>query len=148
MPDAFPTPAQLLPQEPPMVLIDEVVAWRGGSVTCRARLRHGQPFVVSGRASALVLLEYMAQAAGCNAGLAARERGDRIAVGLLLGTRELELGTTRLSVDDELEIHARHVFGDERLGSFECEVRRDDVIIGTAVLNVFAADRERMSELP
>ncbi len=144
----FPSPAELLPQEPPMVLIDEVSTWRAATVVCRSRVRSGQPYVVSGRASALVCIEYMAQAAGCNAGLAARERGDRIAVGLLLGTRELELATAKLSVGDELEIEARHVFGDEKLGSFECKVTRDGEVIARAILNVFAADRERMAELP
>lgn len=131
-----------------MVLIDAVESWRASTVVCRAKVRSGQPYVVSGRASALVCLEYMAQAAGCNAGLAARERGDRIAVGLLLGTRELELGATKLSVGDDLRVEARHVFGDQRLGSFECEVSREGQVIARAVLNVFAADRERMAELP
>ena len=60
----------------------------------------------------------MAQTVGAYAGCARAGPGSPSSIGYLLGTRELSLGVDAFDVGDELVIEARHVWGDEQLGSF------------------------------
>lgn len=137
---SFPPVADLLPQDPPMIVVDELVAFDGTRAIVRATVREGQAWVVDGRVRTTFCIEYMAQAVGCNAGMRARALGRKIRVGFLLGSRELTLATDWLYVGDEIVISARHVFGDEKLGSFECELRRGDELVAAGTLNVFAGE--------
>lgn len=123
-----------------MILLDALVSFEGTTAVAEARIREGQPWVHEGRVPATFCIEYMAQAVGCYAGMTARERGQPVRIGFLLGTRELTLDAECLYVGDRLTISARHVFGDEKLGSFECEIQRGDERIASATLNVFRGD--------
>lgn len=137
---SLPPVAQLLPHDAPMILVDELLSFEGPLAVVEARIREGQPWVHEGRVPATFCIEYMAQAVGCYAGMNARTRGTAIKIGFLLGTRELTLDADYLYVGDRLRISAKHVFGDEKLGSFECEIRRGDERIAAATLNVFKGD--------
>jgi predicted hotdog family 3-hydroxylacyl-ACP dehydratase len=123
-----------------MILVDELLSFEGPWAVVEARIRDGQAWVRDGRVPATFCIEYMAQTVGCYAGMTARSRGQDVRIGFLLGTRELTLEADYLYVGDRLTISAKHVFGDEKLGSFECEIRRDDERIATATLNVFRGE--------
>lgn len=137
---SFPPVVDLLPHDLPMILVDEVLSFEGPLAVVEATIREGQPWVREGRVPATFCIEYMAQAVGCYAGLNARSRGNEVKIGFLLGTRELTLEADYLYVGDRLTVSAKHVFGDEKLGSFECEIRRGDERMATATLNVFRGD--------
>lgn len=139
---SFPSVGELLPQDPPMIVIDELVEYDGTTAVAHARVREGQAWVQEGKVATTFCVEYMAQTVGCNAGMQAQKLGRKIKVGFLLGTRELTLSTDFLYVGDLLTIRAKHVFGNEKLGSFECELCRGDELIATATLNVFAGELE------
>jgi predicted hotdog family 3-hydroxylacyl-ACP dehydratase len=123
-----------------MVLIDEVLEAAEDRVVARVTLRATSPFVEDGRVPAIVAIEYMAQTIGAFAGLRARAAGGSPRIGFLLGTREMALEVDAFAVGDELTIEARHVFGDERLGSFRCEVRCGGSTLASAQLNVYEGD--------
>ncbi len=137
---SLPPVAELLPHAPPMVLIDELVEAAEGRVAARVTLRPDSPFVEDGRVPAIVAIEYMAQTIGAYAGLRARAAGGPPRIGFLLGTRELSLDVDAFAVGDELTIEARHVFGDEQLGSFQCELRRAGQTLASALVNVYEGD--------
>lgn len=141
---SFPQVSELLPQDPPMIVIDELVSYNEATVDVVAQIRAGQPWVQAGRVPATFCIEYMAQTIGCLAGMKAREEGRKLKIGFLLGTRELTLNVDYLYVGDQLRIHAKHVFGDEKLGSFSCELRRGDELVATATLNVFAGNLDEV----
>lgn len=145
--EPLPNPAELLPHDGPMVLLDRVASWDGKTVVVHATLRRRHGFVgEDGVASALVCIEYMAQAIGCAEGLKRREQdGEAITVGLLLGTREMKLDIDELVAGDELVVRATHGFSSARLASYSCEVRRGDQRIASADLNVFAGSAEELS---
>ena len=136
----FPSVAELLPHDPPMILIDEVCAWTEPIVRCRVKLREGSPFVRGGRAHAVVTLEYMAQTVGAYVGLWSRKRGEPIRIGYLLGARDVALEVDALDVGDEIIIEVQRVWGNDELGSFECKVERAGVPIASATLNVYRGD--------
>jgi predicted hotdog family 3-hydroxylacyl-ACP dehydratase len=84
----FPPVRELVPQRPPMLLLDAVIAWDGATrSTCTATVarrlaagrRRGMP--------AAALLEVMAQAVAALHGLRGRARGEPVRVGLLTGCR-------------------------------------------------------------
>jgi len=142
---AFLSVAEYLPHDPPMVLLDSVLAKEDGVVTCAVTLRDGAAFVSDGRLSAVVTLEYMAQAAGVFAGIEAKARRESIRWGFLIGCSELLLAVDALVVGDALVVSAKRVWGDARLGQFECLVTRADQRIASATLNVAQAD---IGEIP
>ncbi|PRQ07658.1 ApeP family dehydratase [Enhygromyxa salina] len=143
----LPPVAELLPHEPPMILIDELVEWSPTRSLVRAEVRASGPFTltgelpgeVGGQVPATVLLEYMAQAIAAAEGM--RGRGEARAPGLLLGTRELELDTPAIAVGDTLEIRVEHSFSDpdSGLACYDCEVHGSGQRLAAARVNVMLA---------
>jgi len=130
-----------------MVLLDELFAWDGETAICKMLIRHDMPFVVDSKVAAEVSLEYMAQAIGCAAGMKERERGRKLQIGLILGTREFKVPPESLSVGDQLEIGARRILGSDQLASFECWIDRKKKRIAEATINVYGAeDLEQIEE--
>ena len=136
----FPPVFDLIPHGQAMVLLDELHAWDGETAICRMLIRQEMPFVVDGSVAAEVCLEYMAQAIGCAAGMKERERGRKLQIGFILGTREFKMSPAPLSVGDQLEIGAKCIFGSEQIASFECWVDREKKRIAEATINVYGAD--------
>jgi predicted hotdog family 3-hydroxylacyl-ACP dehydratase len=130
--------AELVPHEPPMLLVDELVEWSPTRSRVRARVRAGGPFVVAGRMPSTILLEYMAQAIAVAEGAGEAPTSGERSPGLLLGTRELELDIQAVSVGDILEIVVERQFSDadSGLASYTCEVQREGQRLAAAVVNV------------
>ena len=145
LPMSFPAVSELLLHRAPMILIDEVLEAAEGRVVTRVTLRSSSPFVENERVSAVVAIEYMAQTIAAYAGLRARAAGGVPRIGYLLGTREMTLEIDAFAVGDELTIEARHVWGDDQLGSFECEVRRAGRVLVTALVKVYEGNEVRTS---
>lgn len=134
---AFPPVEQLVPQRPPMRLVDAVLAASDDAITCAAEVRAGDLFVRDGRAPAAVALEYMAQAIAAHAGLGARARGGEPAVGLIAACRSLELHADALVPGDLLEITAERAFVGP-LTEYRARVTRRGEPLAEAVLHVAA----------
>lgn len=133
----FPPIADLLPHSGAMVLLDEVVEHGEERIVTRVKLHASSLFAEGGRIPALVAIEYMAQTIGAYAGMRARALGQPIRIGYLLGTRELALRVDAFDPGDELVVEARHVFGDEQLGSFDCVVSRAGTAVASALVSVY-----------
>jgi predicted hotdog family 3-hydroxylacyl-ACP dehydratase len=140
------TPAELLPQTPPMLLVDEVVEYAFPHAAARVRIRPDSPFVEDGKVPALVALEYMAQAVGVIVGYQSLARGEPIRIGFLLGTRELSLEVDHFEVGDELIAEADHLFGDRTLGSFKCTVSLRGQVVASAQVSAFRSDDEEVPD--
>src|SRR5579871_4801612 len=75
---------QVVPHRPPMLLLDEVVAWDDAHTECRVFLRDDSPFVASGRVASTLAIEYMAQCIAVFVGMEAYLRGEAIPLGFLV----------------------------------------------------------------
>lgn len=137
----LPPLAEVVPQRPPMILLDALLEWAPGRARCAVRLGPDSPFMEKGRVRAVVALEYMAQAAAACAGMEARQAGLEPGEGLLLGSRDLELRVGHFSAGDALEVLVEREAGDERLVSFRCRVRRGEENVAAAVLTIYLRDR-------
>lgn len=139
-PAAFPPIQELLPHRGRMLLLDEVTAAGPGAVTCRVVIRMDSTFAEAGRVPGLVALEYMAQAVGAYAGLKARGLGQSVRIGYLLGSRDVTLPGSDFHAGDELFVEARHQFGDEAIGAFDCIVRLRGEVVASGCLNVYQGE--------
>jgi predicted hotdog family 3-hydroxylacyl-ACP dehydratase len=125
-----------------MRLLDEVVAAAPGAVACRVLIRSDSTFAEDGRVPGLVALEYMAQAVAAYAGLRARGQGQPVRIGYLLGSREVALPPEDFQAGDELLVEARHQFGEDAIGAFDCHVVLRGQVVASACLNVYQGDRK------
>ncbi|MDC0674293.1 ApeP family dehydratase [Nannocystis radixulma] len=132
---AFAPVAELVPQRPPMLLVDEVLAAGDDAITCAAVVRPDNLFAVAGRVHASVVLEYMAQAIAAFAGLRARADGQPPALGMIAACRSLELHAEHLAVGDALQIVATRVFAGA-MAEYQAVVTRRGEPLAEAVLHV------------
>lgn len=103
----FPSPAELLPHRPPMLLLEAVVSHQAGQTVCAARFDEGFAQHGGGEVSAAFGLELIAQAAAVHHGLRQRAAGNGhppATRGLLLGSRRLQLDARTLPVGATLHV--------------------------------------------
>lgn len=128
----------LLPHEPPMVLLDRVLEWDSGWLHAVVDIRADSRFHEPGRGvPAHVGIEYMAQACGAYAGLEAKAAGQPVRLGFLLGTRRYVSSTPWFRPGDRLIVKVAEVLREGVMGVFDCRIERDGDEIATARLNVY-----------
>lgn len=137
----WPSVASVVPQKPPMVLLDEIVDHDDVWTRCRVRIRPGIPCAESdGSVPIAVTLEYMAQCAAVRSGLRRRARGNGPPrEGFLIGTRRLVFHWPRLANGEVLDVRVRELWDDGELSSFQCEVAREGSgeLAAECILNAF-----------
>ncbi|MDQ1763754.1 hotdog family protein [Achromobacter aegrifaciens] len=130
--------SSLLPHAGDMILIDEVCSHDADSLTARAVVRPGPYSLPDGSLPPWLGMELMAQAVGAWAGCQARQAGEPVKLGFLLGTRRYESHADALPAGARLTIHARRGLIDASgMSVFECELRDDARLLAEATLNVY-----------
>lgn len=130
--------SSLLPHAGDMILIDEVWSHDADSLTARALVKPGPYSLPDGSLPPWLGMELMAQAVGAWAGCQARQAGDPVKLGFLLGTRRYESHADALPAGARLTIHARRGLVDASgMSVFECELRDDARLLAEARLNVY-----------
>ena len=130
--------AELLPHAGDMILLDEVLRYAEEDVETRLTVRPGGLFnQADGSLPAWVGIELMAQSIAAYAGCHARQAGEPVALGFLLGTRNFQCNVERFPAGVELRISAlRSLQDDNGMGVFECHLDGPN-IHAEARLNVF-----------
>ncbi|MCQ8181774.1 3-hydroxylacyl-ACP dehydratase [Methylomonas sp. SURF-1] len=129
--------AELLPHTGAMVLLDRVVSFEEDHLSAAITVRgNGLLFGDERSVPAWAALEYMAQAIGAYVGLQAKQAGQPIRLGFLLGSRLLQSNVGTLPVGCELAVTVEKIVQDEQLGVFDCRVSGDNIEI-SAKLNVY-----------
>lgn len=134
----YPALRSLLPHRPPMILIDELLHCSASQVVCAVTVRDGAPFVADGRVPALVSIEYFAQTVAAFYGYISRDR-EQFTMGMLLGTRELELHTDFFHVGDALTVTGHEQWNGGNLAQFRCELHRGPELLAHAAISVLHA---------
>lgn len=130
----------VVPQRPPMILIDEVVAREAGGITVLVTIRPTCLFFRPGRGMpSHVALEWMAQACAAFAGSEALDAGGAVKVGFLLGTRDFRASRAWFAAGERLYVRVRLEYHDDELANFACEVAEqpEGPAVARASLNVF-----------
>ncbi|WP_294738002.1 hotdog family protein [uncultured Pseudomonas sp.] len=130
--------AELLPHAGDMILIDQVLSFDEEQIHTRLTVKPGGLFNrTDGSLPAWVGIELMAQSVAAYAGCRARQKGEAVELGFLLGTRKFECNVEHFPAGSELTIHGlRSLEDDNGMGVFECHLTGDG-IRASARLNVF-----------
>ena len=130
--------AELLPHAGDMILIEQILSFDEEQIHTRLTVRPGGLFNrPDGSLPAWVGIELMAQSVAAYAGCHARQRGDPLALGFLLGTRKFECNVEHFPLGTELTVHGiRSLEDDNGMGVFECHINAPG-IHATARLNVY-----------
>lgn len=115
---------ELVPHSGSMCLLEEVVAWdsQHATVTTRSHASRSNPLRSQARLSALCLCEYGAQAMAVHGALVAHAAGRKLAPGLLVSLRDVELAVTSIeSLPGELRIQVERLAGG--VGGFQYRFR-------------------------
>jgi len=122
-----------------MILIDRLVAVRGQEGICEVTVTPQSMFLEASGVPAFVGIEYMAQSVAAYGGYQSYLANEPITVGLLLGTRRLELYCQFFELGQTLRIQVAHVWGKHEVLRFRCSIT--SAVAGTllqqAELNVF-----------
>ncbi|MDW3712582.1 MULTISPECIES: hotdog family protein [Pseudomonas] len=129
--------AELVPHAGDMILIDRVLRFGDEDVETLATVRPGLFSQDDGSLPAWVGVELMAQSIAAYAGCQARQAGQPVELGFLLGTRNFQCDVDRFPAGAELHISATRTLQDDNgMGVFECRLEGPG-LTAFARLNVF-----------
>ncbi|UVK99200.1 hotdog family protein [Pseudomonas sp. B21-048] len=130
--------AELLPHAGDMILIEQILSFDDEQIHTRLTVKPGGLFNrPDGSLPAWVGIELMAQSVAAYAGCHARQKGNAVELGFLLGTRKFECNVEHFPVGTELTIHGiRSLEDDNGMGVFECHLTAPG-IHATGRLNVY-----------
>ena len=137
--------SELLPHRPPMILLDEILGYDETSLAAGVTVSAASLFVEAEGVPAHIGLEYMAQACGAFAGLLARERGEPVRIGFVLGTRQYRAHVPCFRRGDRLAITVAVLYQDEQVGAFECRIEIAGKLAAEAQLSVYQPDPAQLS---
>lgn len=137
---------ELLPHGPAMTLLDALVEYSPQRSVAKATITERSRFVEGSAVPAWAGIEYMAQTIAAHAGYEARLRGERPAVGFLLGTRAYRCELGEFPVGSTLTISVEPLVSDPKLGAFQCAIALDGVV-ATAIVNTYQPAADELSAL-
>ncbi len=136
---------ELLPHEPPMVMLDRVVSYEETKLTTEITVRRECPFCEDDGVPGWVGIEYMAQCVAAHAGAKGRLRGEPPLLGFLLGTRAYKCTVERFPLGETLTVLAEQLFSESGLGAFACSIETDRPV-ATATINVYQPDKDSLND--
>jgi predicted hotdog family 3-hydroxylacyl-ACP dehydratase len=145
--DASSTPvSELVPHGPEMTLIERLVSYSSVRSVATARIDERSALFERGGVPAWAGLEYMAQAIAAHAGFAARLRGERPAVGFLLGTRAYSSFVSHFPAGAQLAISVEPEVTEAAFASFNCAIETDR-LLAKALVSVYQPSTEELALL-
>jgi predicted hotdog family 3-hydroxylacyl-ACP dehydratase len=134
----------LLPHQPPMILLDKVVAYDDATLIASVAITESSLFLAGERVPGHVGIEYMAQACGAYAGAQALDAGEPVKIGFLLGTRLCRVLVPWFRISDRLIVTASIIFRDEQMAAFDCRVEIDGQLAADAQLKFYQPDDDQL----
>ena len=146
------SPGDYLPHDAPMLLLEEVLEVTDETAACRVTVTGRgvlAPFLdADGNLPGWFALELMAQTVGVWSGWHRRRQGQStIALGMVLGARELICAAGILPAGRTLTISVSLLMQDARFGSFECAISAGDEALATGRVNTFQPTAEELTTL-
>ncbi|MEO8466771.1 MAG: 3-hydroxylacyl-ACP dehydratase [Gammaproteobacteria bacterium] len=137
---------ELLPHGPEMTVIDRLVEYSPQRSVAIATVMKANPFFRASGVPAWVGIEYMAQTIAAHAGFEARLRGERPAIGFLLGTRAYENEADEFALGSTLTITVEPIVVEARLAAFQCSIATDHVL-AKAIVNIYQPEAHELAAL-
>lgn len=131
--------SELVPHDPPMVLLDRVLSCDESTLVAELTIRPDSIMCDEFGVPGWVGIEYMAQAVAAHAGARARSRGEPPSIGYLLGTRSYQCSVAAFPIGERLTVHIEALFVEMSLGAFACRVEMNEPV-ASATINVYQPD--------
>jgi predicted hotdog family 3-hydroxylacyl-ACP dehydratase len=128
--------AELIPHSGRMVLLDRIIDFDEQSLSAELTVRNDSLLSDDKCVPAYAGIEYMAQAIAVYAGIQAKQAGEPIKIGFLLGTRRYVSNVGSFAVGTLLTIQVIKIIQDDKLGVFDCKIHATGIEI-TASLTVY-----------
>lgn len=129
-----------VPHRAPMILIDRLLEHGPDTLVTETQIRTDSAYFdekLTGVPN-YVGIEYMAQSIAALAGVEAHERGDKIRVGFLLGSRKLKLHRKAYQLGQVYRTRVTRLYQEASgLAVFDCRIYHEDNLIAEANVNVF-----------
>ncbi len=138
-------PAELLPHRPPMVLLDAILGYDENSLQAAVTVSDASLFLEPDGVPVHIGLEYMAQACGAYAGARARDRGEPVRIGFVLGTRQYRAHVPCFRRGERLAVSVSLLYQDEQMGAFDCRIDIGGKLAAEAQLSVYQPDPAELS---
>ena len=137
---------ELLPHEPPMVLLNKVISCEESSLVAEVVISRENLFCDESGVPGWVGIEYMAQSVAAHAGALARQRGGEPAIGYLLGTRSYQSAVSEFPIGASLRIVVEPLFAEMGLGAFACRIDMGKTV-AEATINVYQPDADSPEDI-
>jgi predicted hotdog family 3-hydroxylacyl-ACP dehydratase len=137
---------ELLPHDPPMVLLDKVISCAESSLIAEVVVKPDSMFCNESGVPAWVGIEYMAQSVAAHAGAMARQRGGTPVIGYLLGTRSYKSAVSEFPIGASLKIVVEPLFVEMGLGAFACRIDMGETV-AEATINVYQPDDDSLEDV-
>ena len=128
--------AELIPHTGKMVLLDRIVSCGNNALSAELVVRDDGFLGNDKTVPAWVGIEYMAQTIAACAGIMAKQAGEPVKLGFLLGTRRYDSNVAEFKVGSTLTVYVEKIIQNDGLGAFECRIQGVGVEV-CANLNVY-----------
>lgn len=133
--------AELMPHSGKMLLLDRIIGLGDNFLKAELLVRADGLLGDDQSVPAWAGIEYMAQAVAAYAGVIAKQAGEPIKLGFLLGTRRYSSNVAEFRVGALLTVRVELMLQNDNLGVFDCSIQGADIEVN-ANLNVYQAPRE------
>jgi predicted hotdog family 3-hydroxylacyl-ACP dehydratase len=143
---------EYLPHDAPMLMLEDVISVTESTTHCRVAVSHNgvlAPFLdPQGNLPGWYAMELMAQTVGVWSGWHRRQNGqETIALGMILGARELVCAAGHLPAGKVLDIEVKLLMQDDRFGSFDCTIATEGTPLASGRVNTFQPTTEELTSL-
>ena len=134
----------IIPHQPPMRLIDEVLFADDDTVRCRLTIREDNIFYDSniGGVYTWIGIEIMAQTVAAFAGIG--KPGQAPKIGFLLSVRKYTHQREYFALGEELIISAKKDFLHENIGVFSCDITIEHKLVASVILNIIEPPADKV----
>jgi predicted hotdog family 3-hydroxylacyl-ACP dehydratase len=123
----YPPISGLVPHTRNMALLERVIYRDANRIDCLMTISVQDPFTNEyGNVPAYVGIEYMSQGVAAHSSLNKTDKTERGKIGVLLGSRKVELFVQEFFQKQELLISANLVLKRDGFGVFDCDIRNAD----------------------
>jgi predicted hotdog family 3-hydroxylacyl-ACP dehydratase len=137
---------ELLPHDPPMVLLDRAISFEDATLIAEVDVRADSILCQGNGVPGWVGIEYMAQAVAAHAGCQARLEGKPPSIGYLLGTRSYKCSLAAFPIGETLQVHIESLYVEMELGAFACRIDMGETV-ASATINVYQPSGDMLESI-
>jgi predicted hotdog family 3-hydroxylacyl-ACP dehydratase len=137
---------ELLPHDPPMVLLDRAISFEDAILIAEVDVRADSILCQGNGVPGWIGIEYMAQAVAAHAGCQARLEGKPPSIGYLLGTRSYKCSLAAFPIGETLQVHIESLYVEMGLGAFACRIDMGETV-ASATINVYQPSGDMLESI-